>query len=250
MAIALITGTSSGLGEACGREFINRGIGIASVSRQENLTLKELAEGENVAYYHFPLDLSKTDGRELRALAEEIFHLENENLFLINNAGTVKPIAPAGSLVPEQVSSALKLNYEAPVLLINALLHGAKERPVKLNMMNITSGAGERAVHGWSIYGSTKAALNSFTETAALELANQGLTHHLNAFSPGIMDTGMQEVIRSASREFFDEVENFQAYKENGQLKEPAEVAECLVALMTSPTIESGKIYYARDLLK
>ncbi|WP_409298770.1 SDR family NAD(P)-dependent oxidoreductase [Peribacillus sp. SCS-26] len=250
MAIALITGTSRGLGEACAIKFMNRGIGIASVSRQENLNLKELAEGKNVPYYHFQLDLSKADGKELSTLAEEIFRLENQDLYLINNAGTVEPIAPAGSLVPDQVTSALKLNFEAPVLLINAFLRGAKERPVKLNMMNITSGAGERAVHGWSIYGSTKAALNLFTETAALELANQGLPHILNAFSPGIMDTGMQEVIRSASRGFFDEVESFQSYKENGQLKEPAEVAECLVGLMTSPSIESGKIYYARDLLK
>jgi len=94
--------------------------------------------------------------------------------------------------------------------------------------VNITSGAAERSVYGWSTYGSSKAGLNYFTATTALELSQNNVPHRIVAFSPGVMDTNMQEDIRSSSEDAFADVDKFKQLKEQGQLRGTDVVAKAL----------------------
>ena len=65
-------------------------------------------------------------------------------------------------------------------------------------ILNITSGAAENVVPGWSAYSASKAGLNVLTRYMAAELQADGVTGvTVNALAPGMVDTEMQADIRS-----------------------------------------------------
>ena len=108
-------------------------------------------------------------------------------------------------------------------------------------MTTISSGAALRPLASWSAYCTAKAGLDMWTRC----LAEEGGQHNITAVSvaPGIVDTGMQTAIRSASPEDFPLLENFVGYHENGQLADAETVAKALYGLITSHTEEqSGQV--------
>ncbi|PLT30553.1 (S)-benzoin forming benzil reductase [Peribacillus deserti] len=252
MAYAVVTGASAGLGEAAALQLMEAGINLISVSRRESQKLKEAAHSAGLTYVHFSCDLSKTQETlsVFGKVLDQVLSQEKEIVYLINNAGVVNPINTVGNLDPEEIQSSIQVNVTAPILITNLFLEKTKDLSVKVNIMNVTSGAGERPIQGWSIYGSTKAALNLFTKTAALEAESGNENVIINAFSPGIMDTDMQQTIRSSDQEAFSELDKFIGYKEKGMLRSPSQVGSCLVSLLLAEELGNGQIYYVNDLLK
>src|SRR5699024_12833001 len=117
--------------------------------------------------------------------------------------------------------------------------------------VTITSGAAERPIYGWSAYGSSKASMNMYTKTVALEQASLQTGNKIIAFSPGIMDTEMQQTIRMSDPTAFQDVDTFRHYKKNDQLQDPQIVGEILVNILLNETgIKNGHIYYVHDYLK
>ncbi|WP_226576613.1 (S)-benzoin forming benzil reductase [Halobacillus litoralis] len=251
MQYAVITGISRGLGEAVAKQFIEKGVNIIGVSRSENDQLNASAEDAGVRYSHVSCDLSDPEQLEegLKAISSYVFEETTEYVYLINNAGVVEPIDTVGRLNPETVTKHMQVNVTAPILLVNHLLPIANKHHIPMGIINITSGAAEKTIHGWSTYSSSKAAINRFTETLALEQKEQ--EHLILAYSPGVMDTEMQEDIRSSSEEAFADVEKFRKLKEEGSLRSPEKVAEVLMDLISKPEqIENGKVYKLYDLVK
>ncbi|TFE02011.1 SDR family NAD(P)-dependent oxidoreductase [Jeotgalibacillus salarius] len=242
MIKAIVTGGSKGLGAAVVSHLINRDIEVTDVSRSGNSSLKE-----NKLYHHKQTDMiSLSDSLHFfRSWTEEQTDLTK--LYLIQNAGTVQPVETVGSMDPSAIETAIKLNYTAPVAWANLAFELADQQGFELIIVNITSGAAEKPNHGWSVYGSTKAALNLFTETAALEQGDHG--HTIISYSPSIMDTGMQEEIRSTNADSFAAVETFQQYKEQGKLRKPEEVGGVLVNILLEEQLKNGKLYHVNDYL-
>jgi benzil reductase ((S)-benzoin forming) len=249
MKYAIITGASRGLGESISKLLIEEGIHILTVSRSESDELKQFAKEHGTSYHHFSCDLSIVEEvqESFSVILEIVKQPIVENVYLINNAGMVDPIDTAGNMKAAQLQKSVNVNLLAPMIITNMLLERANRNNVII--ANITSGAGSRAVHGWSAYSSTKAGLNMFTETAALELNNHKRRERIFAFSPGVMDTEMQGVIRSANKEAFADVEQFKQFKEKGMLRSTETVASALVELLLNKEIENGKIYHVSDLL-
>src|SRR5699024_11342847 len=71
---------------------------------------------------------------------------------------------------------------------------------------NITSGAANKAIYGWSAYGSAKASINAYTTTVGKEQSELNTNNKIFAFSPGVMDNDMQKHIREKDKEAFIEV--------------------------------------------
>ncbi|MBM7551151.1 (S)-benzoin forming benzil reductase [Thalassobacillus pellis] len=252
MHYTIITGDSRGLGEAAAKTFLESGVSVIGISRSGNDSLKQYADKQQGNYYHLSCDLS--DNNQVLNCADRLiddyFSLADK-FYLINNAGMIEPVAPVGSMGQEEVIKHIQVNLTAPVLLTNRLLEEANRQDMQATIINITSGAADRAVHGWSVYSSTKAAINRFTETTAEEFKNQGKNHHIVAFSPGVMDTDMQSVIRSASKEEFEDIEKFKEMKEEGKLRSPETVAAVLKDIWINPEeIENGKVYKLYDMIK
>ncbi|QHT45924.1 (S)-benzoin forming benzil reductase [Bacillus sp. SB49] len=249
MNYAIITGASRGLGEAIAEQLMDRQVSILSLSRTSNEALKQRAKEKGVSFYHVACDLSEAEDTE-RAVArasEIVFRPDTDYIYLVNNAGVVEPIETVGQLDPDSVSKHIRINVTAPMVLTNHFLKEANSRSIQMGIINITSGAAEKTIHGWSVYSSSKAALNKFTETLALEQKDR--THTIISFSPGVMDTEMQGDIRSSSKDAFADVEKFKKLKEEGGLRSPEEVAAVLMKLLGDKSIENGKVYRLYDLI-
>src|SRR5699024_12464646 len=107
----------------------------------------------------------------------------------VNRARAEGPITQAMHMNQEELAEHVQVNTIAPIMLMKSFLQKATEHDFKLIGVNITSGAGSRPVYGWRAYCSTKASINMYTKTVALEQVEKKTGHKIIAFSPGIMDT-------------------------------------------------------------
>lgn len=158
---------------------------------------------------------------------------EVDHVVFINNAFSDQPIGSVGALPAGPLLSALRTNVIAPVLLTNALMAvpAVAGGPLLLTVLNITAAVAKRPLPGWAVYAASKAGIEVFFDTLAVEHAGDSriTVHNVN---PGAMDTPMQERIRSSA---FPDRERFVALKENGQLASPAGVAGRIVAEYLGP---------------
>ncbi|MCT4786026.1 SDR family NAD(P)-dependent oxidoreductase [Exiguobacterium aestuarii] len=235
MKLALVTGASRGLGRAIAQELQSRGYEVVGLSR---------SKAEDVTFEQRSVDLSSVSGIE--TAIEEITPLfeSADSILLVQNAAWIEPIHRVGQLNGTKVTAHVHANLLAPMLLANAVL--SFNKPTKL--IHVTSGAAKRPISGWSAYCGTKAGLDHFTETLALEL--DGTPHRAALFNPGVMDTSMQAEIRSSSEEAFADLEQFRSYETEGRLRSPETVARVFAEQLIDRPLENGKTYSIYDLIK
>lgn len=250
MKFAVVTGVSKGLGESVSKFFLESGINVIGISRSNNNKLAKLAKENNQQFTHYACDLGnlaevKTTFQEVSA---NLFAQDPSTVYLVNNAAVLDPINQAMSINSEDLAYHMQVNSIAPMVLTNLFLQQALEKEVQLLSATVTSGAAERPVYGWSAYCSSKASINMYTKTVALEQEELKTGNKVIAFSPGIMDTGMQEKIRASSHEEFIDVDTFKDYKKNNSLKDSDAVGSVLVDILTDEiNVQNGKVYHVRD---
>ncbi|WP_163379907.1 SDR family NAD(P)-dependent oxidoreductase [Cyclobacterium sp. SYSU L10401] len=213
----IITGASKGLGKALSDQLKanenNLVIGIArSVLKSEK------------NFTGISLDLGDVESL-IKKLDEILPDSPFKKVVLINNAGWIGEIAHTGYISPQSIQDIYQINVIAPALLMNAFMKKYDQLPAEKLIINISSGAAGKVTDGWSGYSASKAALNQMTAIAQQEsdLRNRGF--RLFALSPGIIDTPMQETIRSASEENFSSLSKFKSFKSEGALSTAEEVA-------------------------
>ncbi|HSJ68293.1 MAG TPA: SDR family NAD(P)-dependent oxidoreductase [Anditalea sp.] len=226
-SLYIITGSSKGLGKGLVHSLLkndqNRIMGISRSGL--GLMLDN--------YIDLLIDLSDTDA--LVDQLENIFPYEDyERIVLINNAGWIGEIGPLGRLDPKGIADLHAINVVAPAVLMNAYIQRYQKHPAEKLIINISSGAAVKNIDGWSGYSSSKAALNRMTEIAQEESNLNKYDIKYFALSPGIIDSPMQEAIRSASHDDFSNVETFRNYKNTQQLSSPEEVSEKIIYLINN----------------
>ncbi|EGV38549.1 oxidoreductase, short-chain dehydrogenase/reductase family [Neisseria weaveri ATCC 51223] len=213
----VITGHSSGLGKALAGYYAAHGTTVFGISRR----MLEISDGLMLRQHS--LDLADTG--LLAAWLEQgelaAFIADAEEIVLINNAGVVEPNAVLGRQQTEQIAKAVAVNVTAPLLLSNHLA-AHKSLHSHLKIVHISSGAGRKGYPGWSVYGATKAALDHHARCVEAERNNQ---IKVISLAPGIIDTEMQDKIRSADAGMFPMQPRFQDLKRQGGLSSPEETA-------------------------
>jgi len=121
------------------------------------------------------------------------------DIIFINNAATIQPIEFSGNLNNEDFIQTFQVNSLAGCLISSKLTNHFYLNST-IRIINITSGAANRPIKGWSLYCSSKAYIKMFLEVLKLEYPNINLTQ----YDPGTMDTSMQEMIRSKSELKYD----------------------------------------------
>ncbi|MHA6260422.1 SDR family NAD(P)-dependent oxidoreductase [Sporosarcina sp. CAU 1771] len=223
MELFIVTGASKGIGLELMNQLRAKGRRVIGIAR----TLPE-----EVADF-ITADLSETG--VLEELLSSIIEKESdgvESFTLINNAGMVDPIGIIGDVKSEVISKALDLNLVAPMILSNTFISKLKEFDGVKRIVNISSGAGRNAYEGWGTYCTTKAGLDHFSRVIALEQKNAEFPVAIVSMAPGIIDTGMQETIRSSGDEAFPLLDRFIEYKEQGLLSSAEQTAEKLISFM------------------
>lgn len=220
MDVIIVTGASKGIGQQLVRQYKEKGATVYGMARTNS------GNDESM----FEVDLADT--QRATAILQGVLsqHKEEADSFtLINNAGTVEPISLVGSLDGGQVEQAIQLNLTAPIQLMNTFIDTLKDFTGTKKILNISSGAGRSEYEGWGVYCTTKAGLDHFSRVVALEQKKADDPTGIVSIAPGIIDTGMQETIRSSSEHQFPHLKRFEAYKREGQLSSANETAGKLI---------------------
>ncbi|GAA0595892.1 (S)-benzoin forming benzil reductase [Virgibacillus siamensis] len=250
MRYGVVTGVSKGLGESIAKILMESGVNVIGISRSKNNFLKEAAQQNHVSFQHFSCDLGDVDEIEktVNEVSGLIFREEPSSVYLVNNAAVLDPVDKSMNLDNRDLAYHMQVNSLAPMVMTNLFLKKVSEEEVPFIGVTITSGAAERPVYGWSAYCSSKASINMYTKTVALEQEELKSESKVIAFSPGIMDTQMQEKIRASNKDEFIEVDTFKDYKNKNLLKDTDAVGSVLVDILTDEaSIENGKIYHVKD---
>lgn len=223
-----ITGSSRGIGRALVKKALERpDTRVTGFSRSEN--------EDHPRYTHVTVDLS--DVTSLANQADTFFPtLEApRRLVLINNAGTLGPVKYLGDLDDSSIVTLFNLNVTAPTLLMNAFIRRYRAVQAEKIIINVSSGAGKYPVDGWSGYCASKAALDMVSQVAAQEseLRNEGF--RIFALAPGVVDTAMQDHIRTADAADFSKLQKFTDYKDEKALDDPATTAKKFFQLIDHP---------------
>jgi benzil reductase ((S)-benzoin forming) len=224
-SLYIITGCSKGLGKGILEKTVeNKDHHVVGISRSP-------LEISRDNFSHISLDLA--DIPALLAQMENIFPAGNfQRIVLINNAGWIGEIAPLGKLDPAGIAQIHAINLIVPTILMNEFVRRYKDINGEKLVINISSGAAQKAIDGWSGYCSSKAALNQLSLVAEEESKLLKWNIKYYALAPGIVDTDMQHEIRSSSPENFSRRNDFRSYKSRGELSSPEEVASKIIYLI------------------
>jgi len=235
-SIALITGTSSGIGLALTRQLLERGWEVAGLSRRP-------APIEHVRYRHAQVDLSKF--LELPAmLAQHLDSLLREpgwaTVALVNNAAAAGGFGGIESVSAEEVRTTLTVDALAPIWLMGHVA-GLVPAETPLRIVNVSSGAARQAFPGLALYCASKAALRIAGQTLAAEWESAerpgGPRRNgaILSYEPGIVDTEIQTYARTRPKSEFPWVGMFLDFEAEGRLVAPQQVTGEIVAFLEDP---------------
>lgn len=180
--IALVSGSSRGIGRVIALELAWRGAAVAVTGRDERaLAETEHAIAETGArFVAVPADLGSAGDvdRLIRRVADELGTID----VLVNNAAAAGPTAPLAETEVADYEATLRVNLVGPFALCRAVVPGMRERGGGA-IVNIGSIAGVEAYPLRSSYASSKWGLEGLTRTLAAELGPDGI--RVNIVSPG-----------------------------------------------------------------
>jgi benzil reductase ((S)-benzoin forming) len=235
-----ITGTSRGLGKALAEHYLhlapnNRVIGISRTASltHENYThfLVDLADVNKTKVFHFPP------------------HHDAKRIVLINNAGMIGTIKPAGRVHADALIHNFNVNLVSPALLTNSFMEAYEGSDAEKIIVNVSSGAGKRPIGGWAAYCASKAGVDMFSKVVAEEQKTAfGFKFRVCSVEPGIIDTQMQEEIRSAEPTGFSRLNDFINYKIENQLIHPEIVARKYAYIIDHPEEFKETLLSVKDI--
>jgi len=188
--VALVTGASSGIGDALARVFAEKGFDLVISARRED-RLTALADELSVDVITVACDLSTPEGIEklITVTAETKIDV------LVNNAGIAYSGDFSGQRI-DDIQNMTNLNIIAPT----ALCHHFIGRMIKQGagrVLNVASVASFQPVPSMSAYAATKAYVLSLTESLSEECRGSGV--YITALCPGLTKTDMVEDVQGSN---------------------------------------------------
>lgn len=242
MHAAIVTGVSRGLGEALAATMLAQGFAVLGIGRTASAKLK------GKLFRHAACDLARPGliAAMVTPALRELAARAPVSVTLINNAAVASPTGLVGRLDAAQIESALATNIAAPLVMADLFCRSFSDDAVERRIINISSGAAQTAIAGSAVYSVSKAALEMLTRSIAVE--HTAPRFRCISLRPGIFETGMQAYMRSHDPADFPSVGLFRGFKENGLLKDPADVAARIVKRFVLGPVENGRTYTHTDL--
>ena len=220
---AFITGTNRGLGKAFVEEFAKSGANViahARVQTPEFVTFcTDIAKQYGVVVT--PVYFDVTDAAAMKVVVRDLISSKTSVDILVNNAG-VTDNALFQMSSEKMLRNEFEINVFAPFLLTQYILK-IMIKNGKGSIVNVSSLSGLRGDVGRSVYGMTKAAIASFTQSLAAELGRKGI--RVNAVAPGFIKTDMMSYMTE------EVIANNLEQSRLGRIGTPAEVAKLVVFL-------------------
>lgn len=183
----LITGASSGIGEACARRYAANGDNLILFARNK-AKLQEMKD-ELSAKHNIKVHTDAFDIRERERLKESINNIPNELKeidVLINNAGLVIGLDREFEGCLEEWDVVIDTNIKS-LLAMTRLVVPAMKAQGRGHIVNIGSVAGDAAYYGGSVYCATKSAVKALSDALRIELVDTPL--RVTNIKPGLVET-------------------------------------------------------------
>lgn len=224
--VALVTGATSGIGQACAKAFANAGAKVACVGRKEKALQQvsdeiRLLDAEALA---IQADLA-APGEAERVVNETMKAFGGIDM-LVNAAGHIS----SGTIETTSLDAwddMMNVNVRAPFQLMQKALPSLVER--RGNIVNVSSVTGLRAFPGVLAYCVSKAALDQLTRCASLELAAKGV--RVNAVNPGVVVTEIHKRGGMTEEAYAAFLEHSKTTHPLGRTGRPEEIAALVLFL-------------------
>ena len=183
----LITGASTGIGEACARELDRRGFRVFAGVRNEAAAERLRAEGSARLV---PVSIDVTDADSIAAAAQAVAESVAEAGLdgLVNNAG-IAVAGPLEAMPIDALRRQLEVNVVGQVAVTQAML--PLLRKARGRVVNISSSSGGAAAPCLGAYSASKWALEAINDTLRQELRPWGI--HVSSVAPGPTKTPIWE---------------------------------------------------------
>lgn len=190
--IILITGASSGIGQACARIFAAQGarliLSARRVDRLEELA-QELSQLHHQEHYILPLDVRNKAmvKKQLETLPNELQPID----ILINNAGLALGTLPLHEGIDDQWDTMIDTNIKGLLYVSREVIPGMLERG-RGHIVNIGSIAGRECYPNGNVYSATKHAVHAISKSMRLDLLGSPI--RVTKIAPGAVETEFSEV--------------------------------------------------------
>lgn len=189
--IVLITGATSGIGEACARKFAQGGYDVIITGRRAQLlaNLKKELEAEGVRVLALAFDVRN---RNAATAAINSLPLEWQQIdVLINNAGLALGLEPEYEGSFEDWETMIDTNIKGLLTMTRLVVPRMVKRDSG-HVINIGSVAGDTAYAGGNVYCGTKAAVKTITDGLRIDLAHTSV--RVTNVKPGLVETHFSNV--------------------------------------------------------
>lgn len=244
---ALVTGASSGIGEAAARAFAARGFDVALVARRRDrleMTAKEIEESGVRA---FPIAADLADESQTANAAAEAHASLGRIDVLVNNAG-YSPGAAIEQFSRTELRHIFDVNLLGALQLIGAVTPIMREQG-NGRIVNVGSVAGMIPAPLAIPYGATKVGLHAATDALRLELAPFGIK--LALVIPGFVDTAVFDNAREGARHLREDETN--PYRQTmfdldelaqENLKDPLSPDDIAEVIVRAATVRKPRAHY------
>ncbi|MEM7376047.1 MAG: SDR family oxidoreductase [Pseudomonadota bacterium] len=191
----VITGASRGIGESAAYAFAEAGARVVLLARDLDACERTRSAIEAASGTALALACDVADYQHVQHALTEAHSRFGSLDVLVNNAGVIDPIACLDSVDPAAWSHAVDINLKGVFNGVHIAL------PIMLaqgggRILNVSSGAAQHALPGWSHYCAAKAGSAMLTRCVHAEFGDQGIT--VMGLSPGTVATDMQVQIRAS----------------------------------------------------
>ena len=199
--VALITGSSHGLGKAIALAFVEAGASVVLCARNEEILLKTQGQLQSICKTNqrviaIQADISKKEDVN-RVLTQSLDAFKQIHI-LVNNAGVYGPKGRIEDVGWDEWIHAIEINLFGSILTARAFLPHFKEN--KYGKIIQLSGGGATAPLPYiSAYAASKAAIVRFAETLSEEVKDDGID--VNSIAPGALNTRLLDEVLEAGPE-------------------------------------------------
>ena len=229
--VALVTGASSGIGEATARRLAAEGAAVAVAARRVDRLEQLVGEIEDAGGRALAIESDVTDRSQAEALVERTVAELGRLDTVINNAG-VMLLGPAVDADIEEWEQMVDLNVKGLLYVAKAalphLLKFADEGPrMVTDMVNVSSVAGRTARSGSGVYNATKWGVGAFSESLRQEVTERHV--RISLVEPGAVETEL------ASHNRPEVQETMKGRLEGVERLEAADIADTISYIVTRP---------------
>ncbi|HEY8223748.1 MAG TPA: glucose 1-dehydrogenase [Pyrinomonadaceae bacterium] len=225
----LVTGATSGIGNACALAFAERGAAVACVGRNREALGKVCDTIRSMGSQALPIKADLSIDGELDDAVEKTIEIFGGIDVLVNAAGHISS-GTIENTSAEAWDDMMNVNVRAAFRLMQKAMPSLSDR--KGNVVNVSSVTGLRSFPGVLAYCVSKAAVDQLTRCAALEVAAKGV--RVNAVNPGVVVTEIHKRGGMNQEDYAAFLERSKQTHPLGRVGRPQEIAALVTFLASS----------------